>query len=92
MSNEQRLVERIQTGVRLEKSLIKVLRGLSEYLDISLGDLLEGIVLHAFEGRSAFAGKPELLATIEGLKRIYGMDYGAEAAHRLIEKTEGERK
>ena len=88
MDNTQRVVERIQTGVRLEKSLMKVLRGLAEYLEISLGDLLEGIVLHALEGRSAFAGKPDLLATIEGLKRIYGMDYGSEAAHRLVEKTE----
>lgn len=88
MSDGQRVIERIQTGVRLEKSLMKVLRGLAEYLDISLGDLLEGIVLHAFEGRSAFAGKSELLQTIEGLKRIYGMDYGSEAAHRLVEQTD----
>lgn len=85
---EQLAIERIQTGVRLEKSLVKVLRGLAEYLDLSLGDLLEGIVLHAFEGRSAFGGKPELLAAIEGLKKIYGMNYGSEAAHRLAEKTE----
>lgn len=88
MNNAKQVVERVQTGVRLEKSLVKVLRGLAEYLEISLGDLLEGIVLHAFEGRSAFAGKPELLATIEGLKRIYGMDYAAAAAHRLVEKPE----
>lgn len=88
MSNETRTVERTQTGVRLEKSLLKVLRGLAEYLEISLGDLLEGIVMHAFEGRSAFAGKPELLETIERLKQVYGMDYGAEAAHRLIENPE----
>lgn len=88
MSDAIRVVERIQTGVRLEKSLMKVLRGLAEYLEISLSDLLEGIVLHAIEGRSAFADKPELLAAIEGLKRIYGMDYGSEAAHRLVERTE----
>ncbi|HEX7030151.1 MAG TPA: hypothetical protein VF254_06110 [Gammaproteobacteria bacterium] len=85
----QHAVERVQTGVRLEKSLVKVLRGLAEYLDISLGDLLEGIVLHAFEGRSAFGDKPELLAAIAGLKKVYGMNYGAEAAHRLIEKEDG---
>lgn len=88
MNPSTRTIERIQTGVRLEKSLLKVLRGLAEYLDISLGDLIEGIVMHAFEGKSAFAGKPELLDAIEQLKRVYGMDYGAEAAHRLIEKTE----
>lgn len=86
MSEGKRAVERVQTGVRLEKSMLKVLRGLAEYLDISLGDLLEGIVVHALEGRSAFAGKPELLAAIEGLKGIYGMDYGSEAAHRMEER------
>lgn len=88
MNTRAPVVERVQTGVRLEKSLLKVLRGLAEYLDISLGDLLEGIVLHAFEGRSAFGDKPELLATIEGLKKIYGMHYGMEAAHRLVEEAE----
>ena len=46
----RRLIERTQTGVRLEKSLLKVLKGVAEYCDLSLGDLLEGIVLHAFEG------------------------------------------
>ena len=52
-------VERVQTGVRMERSLLKVLKGLAEYLDLSLGDLLEGIVLHAFEGEQAF-GPPTL--------------------------------
>lgn len=84
-----RTVERTQTGVRLEKSLLKVLKGLAEYLEISLGDLIEGIVLHSFEGRSAFAGKPHLEQAIRDLKRIYGMDYGAEAAHRMVEAVAG---
>ena len=88
MANQTRTIDRVQTGVRLEKSLLKVLRGLAEYLEISLGDLIEGIVMHAFEGKSAFADKPELLETIERLKQVYGMDYGAEAAHRLIENPE----
>jgi len=44
---EPRTVDRAQTGVRLEKSLLKVLKGLAEYCDMSLGDLLEGIVLHS---------------------------------------------
>ena len=52
-------VERVQTGVRMERSLLKVLKGLAEYLDLSLGDLLEGIVLHSFEGKQAF-GAPTL--------------------------------
>ena len=84
-------VERTQTGVRLEKRMLKVLKGLAEYLDISLGDLLEGIVLHAFEGRSAFEGKPQLLETIERLKSVYGMDYDARFAHRLQEAADADR-
>ena len=52
-------VERIQTGVRMEKRLLKVLKGLAELKDLSLGDLLEGIVLHAFEGKAPF-GKETL--------------------------------
>lgn len=81
------VVERVQTGVRMEKRLLKVLKGLAELLDMSLGDLLEGIVLHAFEGRAPFS--PETLARIAELKRIYGLDLDASASHRLIEKGAG---
>ncbi len=76
-------VRRVQTGVRLEKRLLKVLKALAEYLDMSLGDLLEGIVLSAFEGRSPFVESTR--EKIEQLKEVYGMDYGAEASHRMIE-------
>ena len=80
---EQPLVERVQTGARMEKRMVKVLKGLAEYLDISLGDLLEGIVLHAFAGKAPFS---ELtLKQIALLKEVYGMDYGVEASHRLRE-------
>jgi len=82
------LVERVQTGVRMEKRLLKVLKGLAELLDMSLGDLLEGIVLHAFEGRAPFT--EETLARIAELKRIYGLDLDASASHRLIEKGAGQ--
>ncbi len=81
------LVERVQTGVRMEKRLLKVLKGLAELLDMSLGDLLEGIVLHAFEGRAPFS--PETLGRIAELKRIYGLDLDASASHRLVEKGGG---
>jgi hypothetical protein len=77
-------VERIQTGVRMEKRMVKVLKGLAELHDLTLGDLLEGIVLHAFEGKSPFSKKS--LERIKELKKIYGMDYGAEAAHRMVDK------
>jgi hypothetical protein len=76
-------VERVQTGVRLEKRLLKVLKGLAEYHDLTLGDLIEGIVLHAFEGRSPFG--PEGQARIAELKAIYGLDLDASASHRLRE-------
>ncbi len=76
-------VERVQTGVRLEKRLLKVLKALAEYLDISLGDLLEGMVLHNFEGKTPF--QSETLAKITALKEIYGLDLTASDSHRLLE-------
>ena len=80
---DQHLIERMQTGVRMEKRMVKVLKGLAEYLDISLGDLLEGIVLHAFAGKAPFSDYT--LEQIARLKHIYGMHYGVEASHRLRE-------
>ena len=76
-------VERVQTGVRIEKRLLKVLKALAEYLDMTLGDLLEGIVLHSFEGKSPFV--PTTLEKIEQLKDVYGVDFGAEASHKMDE-------
>lgn len=78
-----KLVERAQTGVRLEKSLLKVLKGLAEYCDITLGDLLEGIVLHAFEGKAAFS--PDTLAAIAELKKVYNCELTAADSHKLRE-------
>jgi hypothetical protein len=77
-------IERVQTGVRLEKRLLKVLKGLAEHLDLSLGDLLEGMVLHAFEGKAAFG--PQTLETIAKLKDVYGLDLSAADSHRLEER------
>jgi hypothetical protein len=73
-------VERVQTGVRIEKRMLKVLKALAEYLDITLGDLLEGIVLHALEGKAPPLND-ETLSRIEGLKQVYDMDYDSSAAH-----------
>lgn len=77
-------VERVQTGVRLEKRLLKVLKAVAELKDLSLGDLLEGIVLHAFEGKAPFS--PETLREIERLREIYGLTLRAPDSHRLREK------
>jgi hypothetical protein len=79
-------VTRVQTGVRIEQRMLKVLKALAEYFDISLGELLEGIVLHAFEGKSPF--EQETLERIEALKQVYQMDYDATASHRFIEETD----
>jgi hypothetical protein len=79
------VVERIQTGVRLEKRLFKVLKALAELKDLSLGDLLEGIVLHAFEGKTPF--NAETLRQIGELRRIYGLDLKAADSHRLRERA-----
>lgn len=79
------MVERVQTGVRIEKRLLRVLKGLAEYHDMSLGDLLEGIVLHAFEGKSPFS--PETLRRIAELKKVYDLDLDASASHRLQEQN-----
>lgn len=76
-------VERVQTGVRIEKRILKVLKGLAEYHDISLGDLIEGIVLHNFEGKCPFG--EESLKKIQDLKKIYDLELDASASHNLIE-------
>lgn len=78
-------VERIQTGVRIEKRLLKVLKALAEYKEMSLGDLLEGIVLHALEGKAPFS--EETLARIASLKEVYGLDLCADDSHRLADRS-----
>ena len=83
MSESARRVKRVQTGVRLEARLLKVLKALAEYHDLTLGDLLEGIVLHALEGKAPFSA--ESLDVIERLRGVYGLDLSAADAHRLRE-------
>ena len=79
------VVKRTQTGVRIESSLLKVLKGLAEYTDLSLGDLLEGIVLHAFEGKAPFSA--DTRAVIAQLKDVYGCQLTAADSHRLVENS-----
>ena len=76
-------VTRTQTGVRIESSLLKVLKGLAEYTDLSLGDLLEGIVLHAFEGKAPF--QPATQEVIRQLKQVYDCQLTAADSHQLSE-------
>jgi hypothetical protein len=84
MSEHQEfLVERVQTGVRMEKRLLKVLKAFADFYDMTLGDLLEGIVLHAFDGKTPFS--PSSLGRIQELKKFYGLDLDSAASHRLKE-------
>lgn len=78
-----RKIERVQTGMRIEKSLLKVLKGLAEYHDMSLGDLIEGIVLHSFAGKSPFS--KDSREAIERLKQIYGCELSEADSHKMQE-------
>ena len=77
-------VERVQTGIRMEKHLLKVLKATAELKDMTLGDLLEGIVLHAFEGLTPFSDAT--IKEIEQLKKIYGLSLKASDSHQLKER------
>lgn len=79
-------VERVQTGIRIEKRLLKVLKALAEYKDLTLGDLIEGIALHALDGKAPF--EPTTLARARDLKRVYGLTLSAADSHALREEPE----
>ncbi len=83
MEDSKLLVERVQTGVRIEKRLLKILKAFAEYHDMTLGDLLEGIVLHAFDGKTPFSQAS--LDRIRELKKFYDFDLDSTASHRLKE-------
>lgn len=80
-----RTIKRTQTGVRIESSLLKVLKGLAEYTELSLGDLLEGIVLHSFEGKAPFSRETQQV--IDQLKSVYGCELTAADSHKLEEEA-----
>jgi len=79
-------VQRVQTGLRIEKRILKVLKALAEYLDMTLGDLIEGIVLHVFEGKVPF--DDQYLKKIKEIKKVYELDLNASHSHKLAEITE----
>lgn len=83
MSSEAKTIERVQTGVRIEKRVLKVLRAIAVRNEIGLGDLIEGIVLHSFEGKSPFGN--ETMKFIEQMRAAYGLDLGAADSHVLVE-------
>ena len=86
---KKRTVERVQTGLRMEKRMLLVLKALGGALVLTLGDLLEGIVLHALEGKAPFG--PESLATIDALRAADHLDLRATDSHLLIEAPRRKR-
>jgi len=80
-------IERVQTGLRIEKRLLKVLKGIAEHLDISVAELIEAIALHSFEGKAPFSAAA--MEKIRQLKVVYDLDLGAEDSHRLMEGDGG---
>jgi hypothetical protein len=76
-------VERVQTGLRLEKRLLKVMKGLAEHLEMPVAELVEGMALHAFEGKAPFSD--DTLQKIARLKEVYELDLTAADSHRLTE-------
>ena len=91
MDDSKLQIERVQTGVRMEKRILKVLKAFAEYHDMTLGDVLEGIVLHAFDGKTPFS--PASLEKIRDLKKFYELDLDSSASHRLQEiKAKSPRK
>ena len=77
-------IERVQTGLRIEKRLLKVLKGLAEHLDISVAELIEAMSLHAFEGKAPFGA--DTLIKIGQLKAVYDLDLTAADSHGLSEQ------
>ena len=80
---KQLQIERIQTGMRIEKRMVKVLKALAEYFDMTLGDLIEGIVLHTFDGKVPFNEKN--LKKIQEIKKVYDLDLDSAHSHKLTE-------
>jgi hypothetical protein len=83
----QTQIERMQTGMRIEKRMVKVLKALAEYLDMTLGDLIEGIVLHAFDGKVPFNNKT--LKKIKEIKKVYELNLDSTHSHKLKEFQSG---
>ena len=77
-------MERVQVGARMEKTLVKALKALAEYLDLSLGDLLEGD--HPARARGEAGLQPATLSHVKKLRTIYGLDLNARDSHRLVEE------
>ena len=77
-------IERLQTGLRIEKRLLKVLKGLAEHLEMSVAEVIEGMALHAFDGKAPFSEATR--AKIAQLKEVYDLELTSADSHALQEK------
>jgi len=68
----EELFDRVQVNVRMNRRLVKVLRGAAEYFDMPFSALLENIAVTALDGQCPF--DPDSLKRIEQLKKVYGFD------------------
>jgi hypothetical protein len=84
-SGNSTIIQRVQTGIRIEKRTLKVLKAIAELKDLTVGDLLEGILLHVYEGKSPFS--KDTLLQIGNLKKVYGLTLTAEHSHQLREES-----
>lgn len=81
--NKKVKIERVQTGIRIEKKILKVLKGVAEYRDLSVGQMLELILMHSFENHPSFS--KEGLETVKALKKVYGLNYDVHDYEKFIE-------
>ena len=70
-------VDRAQVGIRLDKRLTKVLKGMAEYLDVSLNDLVESVLLHSVhteehEVLAPWRTRKARMVAVD-LKKVYGL-------------------
>lgn len=84
MAAGKKKIERVQTGIRIEKRILKVLKAIAAEKEMGLGDLIEGIVLHSFEGKTPFGD--ETLKFVEKMRSAYSLNLRATDSHKLIEE------
>jgi len=76
-------IDRVQTGVRLEKRLVSTLNQLAKEDGQNLGEKLEEIVSHAFEGKGACAWSAKSLNRVANTKKAFGLSYDSHASYRF---------
>jgi hypothetical protein len=81
----RRRIERVQTGLRIERRILGVLKALADLNDLTLGDLVEGIVLHALDGKLPFSERT--LEKVSSLRKIFELDLTAADSHLLVERA-----